>query len=68
MSTHFRIKELRQAQGLTQAELAFRLDLKSPSTVTMWENGDRRPPSTLLPSIAHALHCTIEDLYAKANP
>ena len=34
MGTCFRIKELRQSAGLTQAQLAFRLDLKSPSTVT----------------------------------
>ena len=40
MGTCFRIKELRQSAGLTQAQLAFRLDLRSPSTVTMW--GDRR--------------------------
>lgn len=63
MNTCFRIKELRQSAGLTQAQLAFRLDLKSPSTVCMWENGDRRPPSTLLPRIAHALGVSVDDLY-----
>lgn len=63
MNTCFRIKELRQSAGLTQAQLAFRLDLKSPSTVTMWENGDRKPPSTLLPRLAHALGVTVDDLY-----
>ena len=63
MNTCFRIKELRKSAGLTQAQLAFRLGLKSPSTVTMWENGDRRPPSTLLPRIAHALGVSVDDLY-----
>lgn len=63
MSNCFRIRELRQAAGLTQAKLAFRLELKSPSTVAMWETGDRRPPSTMLPQIAHALHCTVDELY-----
>ena len=63
MNTCFRIKELRQSAGLTQAQLAFRLDLKSPSTVTMWETGDRKPPSTLLPRLAHALGVTVDDLY-----
>lgn len=67
MSTQFRIKELRQARGLTQAQLAFRLDLKSPSTVTMWETGARRPPSTLLPSIAYALQCSLADLYTETE-
>ena len=30
MSNQFRIRELRRVRGLTQAQLAFRLDLKSP--------------------------------------
>ena len=64
MSNQFRIRELRRVRGLTQAQLAFRLDLKSPSTVAMWENGVRRPPSTLLPGIARARHCSIVVLYA----
>lgn len=63
MNNCFRIKELRQSAGLTQAQLAFRLDLKSQSTVAMWETGDRKPPSTLLPRLAHALGVTIDDLY-----
>lgn len=63
MNTCFRIRQLRQEAGLTQAQLAFRLDLKSPSTVTMWESGARKPPSTILPKLAHALHCTVNDLY-----
>lgn len=65
MNTCFRIRELRQAAGLTQIQLAFRLDLKSPSTVTMWENGSRKPPSTMLPKLAHALNCTVDELYIK---
>lgn len=68
MDTCFRIKELRQALGLTQAELAGQLNLKSPSTVTMWENGDRRPPSTILPRLAIVLHCTVDELYSNVAP
>lgn len=63
MGTCFRIKELRQSAGLTQAQLAFRLDLKSPSTVTMWETGDRKPPSTVLPRLAHVLGVSVDALY-----
>lgn len=63
MNTCFRIKELRQAAGLTQAQLAFRLDLKSPSTVTMWETGDRKPPSTVLPRLAQVLGVSVDALY-----
>ena len=63
MKTCFRIKELRQAAGLTQAALAFRLELKSPSTVTMWESGARRPSSTILPLLAEELGVTVQELY-----
>ena len=63
MATCFRIKELRQSAGLTQAQLAFRLDLKSPSTVTMWETGDRKPPSTVLPRLAQVLGVSVDALY-----
>lgn len=65
MDTYFRIRELRQVAGLTQAEVATRLGLKSASTVTMWENGSRRPPSVMLPKLAHALNCTVDELYSK---
>ena len=63
MNTRFRIKELRQSAGLTQAQIAFRLDLKSPSTVTMWETGDRKPPSTILPRLAQLLGVSVDALY-----
>lgn len=63
MSSIFRIKDLRQQQGVTQAELAARLALRSASTITMWENGQRLPPSSALPVLAAALGCTIPELY-----
>ena len=65
MSTCFRIRELRQKRGITQAQLAAGLDLKSSSTITMWERGDRRPPSVILPKLANALGCTIDELYGR---
>ena len=64
LSTIFRIRELRQERGLTQAQLAKSMGLKSSSTVTMWETGDRNPPSSVLPQLADALCCTIDELYA----
>ena len=64
MSTCFRIRELRQQRGITQAQLAANLSLRSSSTITMWENGDRRPPSSILPRLANVLGCTIDELYA----
>jgi transcriptional regulator with XRE-family HTH domain len=59
----FKIRELRESAGLTQAELANEVGVKSPSTVTMWENGSRNPPSKMLPIIAAVLHCSTDDLY-----
>lgn len=67
MSTCFRIRELRQQRGITQAQLAAGLDLKSASTVTMRERGDRRPPSVILPRLADALGCTIDELYGRGG-
>ena len=63
MSTLFRVREMRKNLGITQTELAKRLGLKSSSTVVMWESGERNPPSKLLPQIAEALQCSIQQLF-----
>lgn len=68
MNTIFRIRELRQMKGMTQAQLAKALELKSPSTVTMWESGDRNPTSEILPRLAEMLGCTVNDLYIRNPP
>lgn len=60
-----RIRELRKQAGITQAELAERLGMKSASAVTMWETGDRSPKSAMLPKIAQALDCTVGALYGE---
>ena len=64
MSTMFRIRELRQERGMTQSQLAKGMGLRSASAVTMWETGDRNPPSSILPQLAEILGCTIDELYA----
>lgn len=68
MSTIFRIRELRQAMGMTQAQLAKAMEMKSSSTVTMWEIGDRNPTSEVLPKLAKVLGCTVNDLYIADQP
>ncbi len=65
---NFRIRELRLGKGLTQAQLSRNLGLKSQSTVAMWENGHRKPPSTILPRLAEELGCTIDELFAREPP
>lgn len=67
MSMYFRIRELRQKSGITQAQLAATLGMRSSSTITMWENGSRNPPSAILPRLADSLGCTVNDLYVAAS-
>ena len=64
---YLRIRELRRASDITQAQLAAILGLKSDSTIAQWEAGRRQPPSTILPTLANAFGCTVDDLYQKEN-
>lgn len=57
-----RLRDLRIANQLTQAELANLLGLKSPSTITMWEKGNRKPDSTMLIQLAKLFQCSIDYL------
>lgn len=52
----------RQAAGLTQAELAARIGVGRPA-LSMWEIGTNWPPARILPPLADALLCSIDDLY-----
>lgn len=67
MDTIFRIKELRNKCGITQAQLAANLGLRSSSTIAMWENGERKPPSTILPRLADVFGCTIDELFGRGQ-
>lgn len=57
-----KIKTLRESLGITQAELAATLQI-SRTTVTMWENDESLPKTAILPMLADALHCKIDDLF-----
>lgn len=59
-----RIKELRQKAGLTQQELAEAVGVNRPA-LAMWEIGKSWPSAQILPEIAAALKCSVEDLYSK---
>lgn len=66
MQNCFRIRELREKAGLTQLELAVQIGIRSKSTIAMWEHGDRRPSSTILPRLAGVLGCkSIDELYIR---
>lgn len=57
-----RIKELRQAKGLRQVDMAAHFGV-AQTTVVKWESEGLYPPSRLLPDIAIYLSCTLDDLY-----
>lgn len=57
-----RIKELRQAKGLRQVDMAAHFGVGQTATVK-WESAGLYPPSRLLPEIAIYLGCTLDDLY-----
>lgn len=64
MSIDFNIKKLREAEGLTQTELAERLGVDQ-SMISHIENGRKDPGVKLLIDIAEVLHCTTDELVAK---
>lgn len=56
-----KLKQLRQKNGLTQAELAARINV-SQSTVAMWENGKAYPRVESLIKLAKIFGCSVSDL------
>jgi len=60
------IKINRERQGLTQKQLATAIGVY-PSTICMWEAGERKPSSDKLPELAKILACSIDDLYSEES-
>lgn len=52
---------LRDKKKITQEELSNILGIDR-STISKWENGEALPRAELLPTIAKALDCSIDDL------
>ena len=57
-----KIKELRQAKGLRQVDMAAHFGV-GQTAIVKWESDGLYPPSRLLPDIAIYLGCTLDDLY-----
>ncbi len=53
--------EVRTKQGLTQAQVARRMDI-NPSTYTRVERGKQRPASFTLQGLSNALHISLHDI------
>ncbi|MBO5784376.1 MAG: helix-turn-helix transcriptional regulator, partial [Clostridia bacterium] len=53
--------ELREKNGMTQAELANKLGV-TPAAVSKWENGSSKPRVEMLFQVAHLLGVRVEEL------
>lgn len=55
-----KIREARQAKGMTQAELGLAIGASARS-VQFWENSDRRPDFIFIAGLARVLGMSLED-------
>ena len=55
------ISYLRKSRGMTQAQLANRLSI-SHQAVSKWERGNGLPDISILPALANALGCSVDDI------
>jgi len=60
------LKSYRLKNKLTQSELAKILKIDQ-TAVSKWETGETMPSASILPFIAEALGCTIDDLYGRGD-
>lgn len=61
-----RIREMRLAAGLTQAELAAKVKVNQ-TAVSQWERESVLPSCDKLPELADALGCSIDALYGRSQ-
>ena len=59
------MKELRERRGLTQVQIADRLNVDK-SSVSKWESGDSTPLRKYRPALCELLGCTEAELLANA--
>lgn len=57
-----KLKELREANGITQTQLASVIKV-SQSAIAQWELNIAKPQADKLPLLAKVLGCTIDDLF-----
>ena len=61
------IKKLRLAAGLTQEQLAKKVDVDQ-SAVSLWEAGKAKPLRKIHKKLAKVLGCSIDDLLKEEPP
>lgn len=59
-----RIKQLREAAGMSQRELGERIGVSGPA-VAMWESGENRPSLTNLEKLADVLGVSIDAILGR---
>lgn len=59
-----RIQELREGQGLTQAQLGAHMGV-AQNVISQWENERSLPKTRQLPLLASVFDCTIDDLFRR---
>lgn len=62
-----RLKEIRNANNMSQNELANYLDI-TPSSLSYYENGVRNPPITILPKLVERFNVSVNWLIGVENP
>lgn len=58
------LKKIRESAGISQVELAGKLGV-SQQAVAKWESGISFPRGDLIPKIADALGCNIDQLFGR---
>ncbi len=61
------IRELREREGLTQVQLAFKLGV-TPSAVYAWESGRSEPRASQLRAIARMFNVAMDDIDFELEP
>ena len=61
MAIFSRLKAKREANGITQVQLAIMLGI-TQGAVSQWEAGQTKPNIELLPKLADILGCTVDEL------
>lgn len=59
-----RLKTMRALRGLTQRQLAKKMNV-SPSTIALYETGDRNPDPQMLKRLADCLDCSVDYLLGR---
>lgn len=60
-NTGMYICSLRKKKGMTQVQLADKLNV-SHQAVSKWERGNGLPDTSILPALANALSCSVDDI------